>query len=41
MWKPNLEAYLSHMMPNLDGILSPLGQGDGCAQLDHMDLEPN
>ena len=29
---------LSHMMPNLGGVL-PLGQGDGCAQLDWIDLE--
>ena len=31
--------YLSHMMPNLGGFFSPLGQGDGCAQLDRIDLK--
>jgi hypothetical protein len=35
--------YLSHMMPNLGGVyfLSLLGQGNGCAQLDMIDLEKN
>jgi hypothetical protein len=27
------------MMPNLSGGFLPLGQGDGCAQLNRMDLE--
>ena len=31
--------YLSHTMPDLGGVFFPLGQGDSCAQLDHMDLE--
>ena len=31
--------YLSHVMPNLGGAFSSLGQGGGCAQLDHMDVE--
>jgi hypothetical protein len=26
------------MMPILDEVFFSLGQGDGCAQLDHMDL---
>ena len=41
---PNVGAkfrsrHLSQMMPSLGGIFPPLGQGDGCAQLDLMDLE--
>ena len=31
--------YLSHMMPNLGVDFFPSGTYDGCAQLDHMDLE--
>jgi hypothetical protein len=31
--------YRSHMMFNLGEFFVPLGQGDGCAYLDWMDLE--
>ena len=33
-----MSLYLSYMMFNLGGVF-PLGEGDGCAQLDPMDLE--